>query len=90
MVVGRHHGCAVIAHGPQGARASQLIAGVLLLRCGERTGSRPGRGHGAQVRDRAHRLRRPNVQTAVASHVGRNRCGAGVASCRLGPAADLD
>jgi hypothetical protein len=26
---------------------------------GGRSGSRPGRGHGAQVRDRAHRLRRP-------------------------------
>ena len=28
MVVGRHLGCALIVHGPQGARASQLIAGV--------------------------------------------------------------
>jgi hypothetical protein len=28
MVVGRHRGCAVIVHGPWGARASQLIAGV--------------------------------------------------------------
>ena len=28
MVVGRRRGCAVIVHGPQGARASQLIAGV--------------------------------------------------------------
>ena len=28
MVVGRRRGCAVIVHGPQGARASQLMAGV--------------------------------------------------------------
>ena len=28
MVAGRYRGCAVIVHGPRGARASQLIAGV--------------------------------------------------------------
>jgi hypothetical protein len=34
MVVGRHLGCAVIVHGPWGARASQLIAGVSRTRVG--------------------------------------------------------
>ena len=38
---------------------SQLIPGVLLLFVGRRSGSQPGCGHGAQVRDRTHRLRRP-------------------------------
>ena len=38
---------------------SQLIPSVLLLLVGRRSGSQPGRGHGAQVRDPTHRLRRP-------------------------------
>ena len=46
MVVGRHLGCAVIVHGPRGARASQLIAGVRRTRAAEgnglRTQHRPG------------------------------------------------
>ena len=44
---------------PEPNGASQLIPSVLLLFGWRRSGSRPGRGRGAQVRDRTHRLRRP-------------------------------
>ena len=47
------------AGGTDGGTASQLIRSVLLLFVGRRSGSQPGCGHGAQVRDRTHMLRRP-------------------------------
>jgi hypothetical protein len=76
MVVGRHHGCAVIAHGPQGARASQLIAGVRWTRGGARRQGRarrarrsgrvstPGRVHRLQ-KSRGGRLRAACVRGGV-------------------------